>query len=70
MQSKDEILKLKCRFCSWETPAWRTTKSSKKHRHGWILLEKHVFDNHPEETGKLLGAGISNLAKSNEMSRK
>jgi len=36
---------IKCRFCDWQTPKWRTSKKGKR-IHGYNLLAEHVAINH------------------------
>lgn len=43
---------IKCRFCSWQTPSWVTTKKGKRVS-GYPTLVKHVYIEHPEEYEKI-----------------
>ena len=43
---------LKCRWCDWSRPAWRTNKNG-SHRYNLDRLVDHVEDFHPDEFEKL-----------------
>ena len=45
---------IKCRFCSWKTPVWITTKKG-RHASGYESLREHVFHNHLSEWKKIVG---------------
>jgi len=45
-------VKIKCRFCGWETTAWAKNKKGKP-RHGYDRLMRHVELHHPEMLTKV-----------------
>lgn len=49
---------LKCKFCSWQTKRWVTTKKGKKRNRSDLLIS-HVMIEHEEEYRKIEEAIVS-----------